>query len=93
MVPKMLTEQTYETRPELVEFLGSMIDAMDPLGLVHASLAMAFRKDSSEELSRISVPALVIAGDNDKISTLEIMKNMADRIPGSEWQKSSRLRT
>ena len=48
-------------------------------------MAMEERPDSTPLLSTISVPTLVIAGEEDLASPPEEVKSMADRIPGSTF--------
>jgi 3-oxoadipate enol-lactonase len=83
MMPKLLSEDAQQAQPDLVNELGSTISSMEPEGLVHACLAMAFRKDSVLLLPSISVPTLVIVGEKDAITPPDVMKQMADRIPNS----------
>ncbi|MVP01825.1 alpha/beta fold hydrolase [Paenibacillus lutrae] len=85
MIPKLLTEETLASRPSLAEELNQQILDMDALGLVHATLAMAFRKDSTELLAEIEVPTLVIAGEKDTITTPELMRTMASQLPQAEY--------
>ena len=56
-----------------------IMDSMPAEGLVHASIAMAFREDSVKLLSSIQVPTLVIAGEQDAIAPPDVMKSMADQ--------------
>jgi 3-oxoadipate enol-lactonase len=85
MLPKLLTEQTLQERKELAHEVSEAMLSMDPEGLVHATLAMAFRQDSVGLLPAIQVPTLVIAGEKDAIAPPEAMKKMADQIPGSRY--------
>jgi 3-oxoadipate enol-lactonase len=84
MIPKLLSEEDQQSMPDLVSELGSVINSMPLEGLVHACLAMAFRKDSVSLLPSISVPTLVIAGEKDAIAPPDVMRQMADRIPNSQ---------
>jgi 3-oxoadipate enol-lactonase len=85
MMPKLLSEKTQQAMPQLIVELGSMINSMNPQGLVHACLAMAFRQDSVSLLPLITVPTLVISGEQDAITPPDVMKSMAERIPGSHF--------
>ncbi|WP_312029610.1 alpha/beta fold hydrolase [Paenibacillus sedimenti] len=85
MLPKLITEQTKEAQPQLAGELGEVMGAMPPEGLVHASLAMAFRGDSVDLLPSIAVPTLVIAGEQDPITPPDVMKKMADQIKGASY--------
>lgn len=85
MLPKLITEQSKESMPALVEELSQIMTSMQPEGLVHASLAMAFRSDSVDMLPSIAIPTLVITGEQDPITPPDVMKKMADSIPQAEY--------
>jgi 3-oxoadipate enol-lactonase len=85
MLPKLLTEQSKQDQPKLVDTLSTVMESMPAEGLVHASLAMAFREDAVDLLSSISVPTLVIAGEQDPIAPPDVMKKMADQINGASF--------
>lgn len=57
----------------------------DPVGVKGCVLAMAGRTDTTELLPQIKMPTLVICGSEDKLSPPDVMKPMADLIPGSEF--------
>jgi pimeloyl-ACP methyl ester carboxylesterase len=57
----------------------------DPVGVKGCVLAMGGRTDTTELLTRIKIPTLVICGSEDKLSPPAVMKKMADAIPGSEF--------
>ncbi|MFB7815113.1 alpha/beta fold hydrolase [Paenibacillus chitinolyticus] len=84
MIPKLLSEGEGSG---LASEIQDQINGMSPLGLVHASLAMAFRKDSTELLSTIQAPTLVIGGEKDSITPPSIMKKMADSIPNATYSE------
>ncbi|OCT16755.1 hypothetical protein A8709_08830 [Paenibacillus pectinilyticus] len=85
MLPKLVTPATLQDQPQLIDDLRTAMDSMPAEGLVHASIAMAFREDSVELLSSIQVPTLVIAGEQDAIAPPDVMKAMADRIAGAQF--------
>jgi 3-oxoadipate enol-lactonase len=87
MVSKLLSEDNQQVMPELVDEISSIMNSMKPEGLVHACLAMAFRKDSVSLLPSISVPTLVIAGEMDAITPPDVMRQMADRMPNSRMMR------
>ena len=45
---------------------------------------MAERPDSTQLLSSVDLPALLIVGEDDRISTVEEMRGIADAMPRSE---------
>jgi 3-oxoadipate enol-lactonase len=57
----------------------------DPVGVKGCLLAMAGRTDTTESLSKIKLPTLVICGSEDKLSPPEVMKPMAEKISGSKF--------
>ena len=83
---RLLCAKTRETRPEVVGRVRDMILTSTPGGVVAALGAMREREDSSPLLSEIRVPTLVIGGDEDTISSPEVMAAMASNIPGSHHE-------
>jgi pimeloyl-ACP methyl ester carboxylesterase len=57
-----------------------------PVGVKGAQLAMLSRTDSSEFIKEIKIPALVLCGEFDKMTTPDQMKKVAEAIPGSEFR-------
>lgn len=68
---------------ELVENVRAMILENSPDGAVAALSAMRERPDSTPLLGGIDVPTLVIGGEEDDISSPEVMGAMAAKIPGA----------
>ena len=56
----------------------------NPLGVKGCLLAMAGRTDTTDSLSKINIPTLIICGSEDKLSPPNVMKPMAEKIPNSE---------
>jgi 3-oxoadipate enol-lactonase len=56
-----------------------------PLGVKGCLLAMAVRTDTTNNLSKISIPTLIICGSEDKLTPPEVMKTVADKIPNSKF--------
>jgi len=57
-----------------------------PEGVIAALKGMASRPDSTPLLSGINIPALVLAGQEDKLAPQAEMEGMARQIPQSEFQ-------
>lgn len=57
----------------------------NPIGVKGCLLAMAGRTDTTENLSKINLPTLVICGSEDKLSPPAVMQPMAEKIPNSEF--------
>jgi 3-oxoadipate enol-lactonase len=67
----------------VVESVRAMIFENSPDGAVAALGAMRERPDSTPLLGEIGVPTLVVGGEQDGISSPEIMGAMAAKIPGA----------
>jgi pimeloyl-ACP methyl ester carboxylesterase len=80
---RLLSPATLENDPRTVEEVKAMILESTPDGVVAALGAMRERPDSTPLLSGIDVPTLVIGGEDDTISTPEVMGAMARKIPNS----------
>jgi 3-oxoadipate enol-lactonase len=59
--------------------------AFDPIGVKGSLLAMLGRNDTTEYLSKIKIPALVICGEHDALTPPLVMKSMAEKINGAEF--------
>jgi len=81
MMPRLLAEATRKNSPAVVERVKAMILESSPDGAVAALGAMRDRPDSTPLLKEIEIPTLVIGGEEDMISTPEVMGEMADQIP------------
>ena len=57
----------------------------NPTGVKGCLLAMAGRTDTTESLSKINLPTLVICGSEDKLSPPDVMKPMAEKISNSNF--------
>ena len=85
LVPKLLARETQQQRPDVVREVTEMIERQPVVGIVGALHALRERPDSTPLLSRIQMPVLVVAGDEDQIAPAEGMKKMAEAIPGAEF--------
>lgn len=57
----------------------------NPIGVKGSLLAMLGRNDTTEYLSKIKIPALVICGENDALTPPAVMKPLAEKINGAEF--------
>jgi 3-oxoadipate enol-lactonase len=80
---RLLARSTLENDEEVVEKVRAMILESSPDGVVAALGAMRERPNSTPLLGKISVPTLVVGGEEDAISSPEVMAAMAGKIPGS----------
>src|SRR5918997_3117328 len=77
---RLLSPQTRAENEDLVERVRSIILENTPDGAVAALGAMRERPDSTATLDEIGVPTLVIGGEDDAISSPEVMGEMAAKI-------------
>src|SRR5829696_5198940 len=80
---RLLAPDTLENNEAVVEKVRAMIFESSPNGVVAALGAMRDRPDSTPLLESIEVPTLVIGGEEDEISSPEVMGAMAEKIPNS----------
>ena len=80
-IKAVLTENTLKTKPALVEALLNSIRGNSPLGISGALLAMAARTDTTAALAKITVPVLLLVGEQDKITPPSAAEIMLKNIP------------
>lgn len=68
---------------ELIECVRSMMQRVGPASFCQQQRAVIERVDSRPDLSRIDVPTLVAAGDQDALMPWEVQEEMAERIPNA----------
>lgn len=78
---RLLSPDTRSANPGLVEKVRSLILEATPDGALAALGAMRERRDSTPLLAGISVPTLVIGGEEDNVSPPQVMAEMAEKIP------------
>ena len=83
MMPRLLAAETRGNDPATVKLVKTMILECSPDGAVAALGAMRERPDSTPLLKEIRVPTLVVGGEEDAISTPDIMGAMAGEIPNA----------
>jgi len=78
MVPKLLSEHTRSTAPELANTVEAMIARQRPEAIAAASRGMALRPDRTTVLHRTDTPTLIITSENDALMPLPTSQAMAD---------------
>jgi pimeloyl-ACP methyl ester carboxylesterase len=68
MMPKLLGETTHRERPEVTAEVRRLILLNTAAGIDGAIHAMMTRPDSTPDLARVSVPTLVIVGEEDVLT-------------------------
>ena len=86
MMTGMVGRTTRESRPEVVDSLRRMLSAAPVSGIVCALEAMMSRPDSTDTLATITVPTLIIAGEEDTLTPVSESRAMHAAIPGSRLE-------
>ncbi len=85
MGPKLFAPSTFETQPEIVSAVRSVVEGTSPAGIAAAQRGMAARSDMTDLLAQIKLPTLVLVGAEDAISPPAEMKSIAAAIPGAQF--------
>jgi pimeloyl-ACP methyl ester carboxylesterase len=83
LTPRLIGETTLRNNPEVVARVKSMIEAGQSEGVAQAQAAMAERSDSTDLLSQINCPTLIIVGKEDKLTPPVEAEKMSRSIAGS----------
>lgn len=85
MLPKLFAPETSDTNPEVVETVRRMIVDTSPQSIAAALRGMAERKAATDLLPEVRVPTLVVVGQEDRLTTVEEMREIAETIPGARF--------
>ena len=85
MLDKLFAAETAHRQPELIEATRRVMLAASPRGVAAALRGMAARPDVSAWLPQIDVPALLLCGREDAISTVEEMRGIARCMPQARF--------
>lgn len=83
MMPRLVGAATTTARPAWLSELRRRMERSPTEGVVAALEAMKERPDSTSQLARITVPALVLVGAEDVITPPPLAEAMAQGIPGA----------
>jgi pimeloyl-ACP methyl ester carboxylesterase len=86
MIPRLFGPDSYRRQQETVAQIAGLIGRTHPAAIIAAAAGIAERPDSTELLSQIEVPALVMVGRDDVITPVEGARKMAAQLP--DWQLS-----
>jgi pimeloyl-ACP methyl ester carboxylesterase len=79
----LLCDRTKAERLDLVERVRRLM-ANPAAGYIGGLEAMKHRGDATKDLAAISVPTVVVVGEDDAASPVDVAREMYERIPGSE---------
>ena len=84
-VKSVFATQTFTDNKAAVEKIRRIIQGNSSLGICGALLALASRTDTTEALSGIKVPALILVGEHDALTPPSASQDMHSKIPNSEF--------
>jgi 3-oxoadipate enol-lactonase len=84
MTPKLLGNTATATTPELITRVQELILGNSAPCLAGAIAALRTRPDSTPLLSSIHCPALIVVGEEDRVTPPPLSRGMHDAIAGSE---------
>lgn len=83
LLPKLLSSETVQQRPDIVKRVRDMIVATNPEGAAAALRGMAQRPNRIPFLSNIIVPTLILVGNEDALTPVADAELMHREIGGS----------
>ena len=86
MLTKVLGETTRRSRPDLVDGALRMMGKMSAEDVAGVQRGMAERADSTATLQTISVPVMIVTGDEDLLTGVPEAELMKTHLPGSQMR-------
>jgi pimeloyl-ACP methyl ester carboxylesterase len=80
MMPKLVGSTTHRTRPEVVAQVRRMIEGSSASGISRAVRRLRDRPDRTPELSTVSVPTLVVVGEEDALTPVDDSRALATAV-------------
>ncbi|MGH3240426.1 MAG: alpha/beta fold hydrolase [Spirillospora sp.] len=84
VLPALVGPTTYRQRALVYGRVRGLVQATPPKAAAWAQRAMAGRPESFGTLRGVRVPALIMIGDEDALSTEDEARTMADALPNAE---------
>jgi 3-oxoadipate enol-lactonase len=80
----VLSPKTVESRPDVVAHVRKMMEEERTESLIGGLKAIAERPDSTSLLGQLTMPTLIVVGEDDKATPPDSAKKMHEAIPGSQ---------
>ncbi|KAF6219060.1 hypothetical protein HO133_005604 [Letharia lupina] len=76
--------KTKDSKPLALGAVRASLLSQDPEGYAKGCMALAGTAGTALDIEKIAVPTLIVAGDEDKISSLEWARKMENRMPNAK---------
>ena len=86
-VENVFSAVSIRENPEAVEYIKSAIRRNSVTSICSTLLALASRTDTSDTLSDIDIPVLLIRGSEDRITSLQDMRDLESAIPNAQFKE------
>lgn len=83
-VKNVFTNATLQNKPQVVDMIRRTIKSTRTIDICANFLALAARTDTTESLSKIKIPTLILVGEKDAVTTPANAKSMQEKIKGSK---------
>jgi len=90
MLPKLLGETTWRERPQVVDHARRLIERQTSEGVAAAIVRLRDRPDSTDLLTSIGVPTLIVVGDEDSVTPVSESEQMRDRLEDARLVRIAR---
>lgn len=85
-LPRYFSHEIYHTQPELIETTRAIMLENKVEGVTMAIPGLAERTDSTGLLPLITVPTLVIVGEEDVITPVQMSREMVEKLPNASFK-------
>lgn len=83
--PKLLAKRTRDAHWHKEAEIVKTLRRQDPAAIAATSLGLGERADMTSRLGAVDVPTLVVSGEEDLLTPPDVMRAIADAIPGAEF--------
>lgn len=73
------------TSPALRDDWFEIMASQPPQGMIATAHALAFRRSAADLLPNIDLPTLVVAGEHDRATPVETLREIHSAVPGAKW--------
>lgn len=83
-VKSVFASETFDKKPDVVQFIKRIIESTSPTAISGTLLALAARSETTSSLPKMKIPALIMVGEQDKLTPPSISEMMHGKLPTSE---------